>query len=226
VIHQHHLQLDAPSHYDIPVRLFRKIPSIKFYGCVHEQPQMNDCNTDILPTLEVFDVKIAHLGYLTAEIRLDKMVNRNLPLLHRDAEVFADRLLGKVLVLRDYVNLAEADCEQHGGMTPKAQRGYAQALRLFVTYFDAPGHKFHALARPFYETALRRLGHGFEVELALAGRAGGLENRRAKPERIWVRDADEFQRYVTFKTTDAAAKMRDVPIKTDPFVVPSLSATA
>ena len=49
-------------------------------------------------------------GYLTAEIRLDKMVNRNLPLLHRDAEVFADRLLGKVLVLRDYVNLAEADC--------------------------------------------------------------------------------------------------------------------
>jgi hypothetical protein len=28
---------------------------IQFYGCVHEQPQQHDANTDIFPTLEPFD---------------------------------------------------------------------------------------------------------------------------------------------------------------------------
>jgi glycosyltransferase involved in cell wall biosynthesis/2-polyprenyl-3-methyl-5-hydroxy-6-metoxy-1,4-benzoquinol methylase len=223
VLHQHHLMLDAPASFDIPVRLFRRSKPIRFYGCIHEQPQMGDCNTDILPTLELFDARIAHVGYLTEGVRREKMLQRNLPLLRLDQERFPERELGKVLVLRDYVNLSDYDCEAHGGrMTTKAQRGYAQAIRLFLAHFDDPAHRFHGLARPWYQIALQRLGMGFEVEIALAGRAGGLEQRRAKPERIWVRDADEFERYVTWKTKDAAGKMRDVPVKTDPFVLPAV----
>lgn len=221
VLHQHHLQLDAQPHYDVPVRVFRRAAPIQFYGCVHEQPQMGDCNGDIHPSLEVADVVLAHTGYLTEGVRRDKMLQRNLPLLMLDQQVFPERELGKVLVLRDCVNLADYDCERAGGMTQKAQKGYAQAVSIFIKSFDDPTHKYHAIARPWYESALRKLGLGTEFELALAGRMGGLNGRRAKPERIWVRDADEFERYLGFKTKQAADALRDVPVKTDPFVLPA-----
>jgi hypothetical protein len=47
---------------------------------------MGDCNTDILPTLELFDARIAHTGYLTEGVRREKMLQRNLPLLGCDQE--------------------------------------------------------------------------------------------------------------------------------------------
>lgn len=228
ILHQQHLYLDRPSSYDIPVRLFRRRPDIRFYGCIHEQPQMGDANTDILPTLETFDIVVAHTGYLTEDVRREKMLHRNLPLLHRDQQVFADRELGKVLVLRDYVNLSDYDRESQGGqMTAKAQRGYAQAIRIFTAHFDDPAHKFHAIARPYYEAALRHLGIGWEVEVALAGAPGaGLGPKKAKPDRIWVRDGAELERYVIWKTAQATTRMRDVAIKTDPFTLPVLPVTA
>lgn len=222
VLHQHHLQLDAAIGFDIPVRVFRRLPSIRFYGCIHEQPQMGDCNGDILPTLELYDTLLAHTGYLTEGVRREKMLHRNLPMLQRDQQVFPERELGHVLVLRDYVNLSDYDCEAAGGlMTAKAQRGYAHAVRIFLDHFDSPDHKFHAIARPWYQIALQRLGMGLEVEVALAGRIGGLGRSHAKPERIWVRDAAEFQRYLTWKVSQASAKMTTPGTKTDPFVLPA-----
>jgi glycosyltransferase involved in cell wall biosynthesis/SAM-dependent methyltransferase len=218
ILHQHHLQLDAASgQYDIPIRVFRRSAPIRFYGCVHEQPQMGDCNGEILPALEVFDVKLAHTGYLTESVRRDKMLNRNLPLLRRDQQVFPERELGKVLVLRDCVNLADYEAEAHQAITAKARKGYAQAVSLFLEYFDDPSHRYHGIARPWYEMALKRLGVGYEIELALAGREGGLDRSRAKPERLWVRDAGEFERLLTHRVRDAAKKMTAVPFKTDPF---------
>ena len=221
ILHQHHLQLDGAPYYDIPVRVFRRAAPIQFYGCVHEQPQQGDCNGDVYPVLEVADVALAHTGYLTERIRKDKMLNRNLPLLMLDQKVFPERELGKVLVMRDFVNLADLEVERHKGViTEKAETGYTKAVELFVTYFDDPAHKYHAISRPWYETALRRLELGTEVEFSMAGKVGGLKERRAKPSRIWVRDAAEFERYLAHATKQIADEMRDVPVKTDPFVLP------
>lgn len=218
VVRQHHLQLDAPAMSDAPVRLFRKLPSIKFFGAVHEQPQMGDCNGDIAPALEVSDAKIAHTGYLTEHVRRDKMLNRNLPLLTRDQEAFPDRLLGKVLVLRDYVNVSDHECDKAGRMTERAQRGYAHAVRLFITYFDDPTHKYHEIARPWYEAALKRLGVGWDLEWAFAGREGGLGRSHAKPQRIWVRDHEELTRVVTARIAASSTRMVPQGVKTDPSV--------
>jgi glycosyltransferase involved in cell wall biosynthesis/2-polyprenyl-3-methyl-5-hydroxy-6-metoxy-1,4-benzoquinol methylase len=220
VIHQNHLQLDAPKHYDIPTRVFRRVPQIQFYGCVHEQPQWNDANTDIHPTLDVQDVQIAHTGYLTEGVRRDKMMHRNLPLIIKDQEVFPDRMLGKVIVLRESVLQANRQRETSGGqMTPAAYRSYLYALRVFREYFREPGHKFEKIARPWYEQALQALDMGWEVELALAGRKGGLENRSAKPERIWVADAEELAGITAQRTKEVAEKMRPTAFHTDPFTV-------
>jgi len=216
VLHQTHLYLDGPPTFDIPVRVFRHTGRVRFYGCIHEQPQDGDPNADIYPTLDVPDLAIAHTGYLTAESRETKRLNRNLPLLLRDAHVFAERVLGKVLQLREAVIQADMLRAQHGGLTSRAQQGYAHAIRIFLDHFDDPAHKYHTLARPWYEAALRHLGIGWEHEIALAGKLGGLQGQHARPERIWVRDGEEFARVMAFKVRAMAQGMAPVVFITNP----------
>lgn len=215
VIHQTHLYLDGPPTHDIPVRLFRNTGKVKFFGCVHEQPQDGDCNADIMPTLDAQDLNIAHTGYLTPEGREDKRVHRNLPLLKKDAQVFGDRVLGKVLRIREAV--IEGDLQRvTEGVGEYARRNYLFAIKTFVEHFDDPTHKYHKIARPWYEAALRHLGLGWEQEIAMAGRQGGLEGRRPQPERLWVRDPEEYRRLMTFKVDELVKAMTPVPTITDP----------
>lgn len=225
VIHQNHLQIDAPNHHDTPVRIFRP-QDVQFYGCIHEQPQWKDCNGDIEPSLEVYDVQIAHTGYLVTSIRRHKMLERNLPLVARDQEVFPDRRLGKVILLRDCVNLADEECRMHDDkLTPDAHGYYSRAIQLFTDYFADPADKHHELARPFYERALQGIGAGTEVEWALAGKPGGLNGQHAKPHRFWVQTPEEFERIVTHKTKKAVDQMKPPTVHVDPYVETRESVT-
>lgn len=222
VLHQTHVYLDGPPTFDVPVRLFKRDPSIRFFGCIHEQPQDGEANTDIQPALDLPDPVIAHTGYLTAEGREEKRTERNRPLLMRDQQVFADRLLGKVLLLREAVIESDASRARMGGhLTPRAAQGYRHAIELFARYFDDPAHKFAKIARPWYESALRNLGIGWEMELSLFGKAGGLQGARAKPEIVWVRDAAEFERLMAHRTAEALTRMQPVTFHTDPFETPA-----
>jgi glycosyltransferase involved in cell wall biosynthesis len=218
VLHQTHVYLDGPPTFDVPQRVFRLGRGVQFYGCVHEQPQAGDPNTDIAPALDLPDPLIAHTGYLTEDEREEKRVTRNKPLLLRDQQAFPTRELGKVLLLREAVIEADHHRARHGGeLTQRARIGYQHAINLFVRYFDDPAHKFAKIARPWYEAALRHLRHGWEAEVALFGKPGGLNGARAKPEMIWVRDSVEFQRLMEHRIKDAAAKMQPVTFRTAPF---------
>ncbi len=186
-IPQNHLYLDATMSTDTPVRLFRKRPDIQFYGCIHEQPQMGDCNGDIVPALQVADLQIAHTGYLHEGIRRDKAINRNLPLLVRDQKVFPDRVLGKMLVLRDHANLAFWGMEQTKTLTENGRYHYGQVIALYEAYFADPSHRYHATAQPFYEAALRHINGAIEVEIGIAGAPNGLGDERARSQRVWAR---------------------------------------
>lgn len=190
-IKQNHLQLDMPLTFDTPIRVFRKQPSIEFYGCVHEQPQQGDCNGDITPALQLHDVQIAHTGYLTEDIRRQKAISRNLPLLVRDGEVFPDRRLHQLLVLRDHLNLSTWSTEQHGQTTTQGYAHLRKVVELFETHFSDPADKYYPLAYPFYEQAVKRVQGAMEVEVAFAAQTQGLKGH-AKPERVWVRHAGQI----------------------------------
>lgn len=193
-IAQNHLYLDASMSTDTPVRLFRTRPDIQFYGCIHEQPQMGDCNGDVVPALQVGDVQIAHTGYLHEGIRRDKAINRNLPLLVRDQQVFPDRVLGKMLVLRDHANLAYWGKEQNRGQLTEAGRyHYGQVVALFEAYFADPSHRYHSTAKPFYEAALRHVNGALEVEVGIAGAPNGLGDEHARAERVWARTPEQMR---------------------------------
>ncbi len=216
-IYQNHLQLDAPMHSDSPVRLFRRVPEIQFYGCVHEQPQWNDCNGDIIPSLQLQEAQLAHTGYLVEGIRRDKMKNRNFPLLIRDRERFPNRKLGQVLVLRDLVNLADYAAEQHRGHYPAYALDYLKrAIGLFEAELMDPANRYHSIARPWYEKALKTLDLGTEVELAMAAKPGGLHEQRSKARRIWVREPEHLKPLVAWQVGEMVKVLSPSEVRVDP----------
>lgn len=221
-IHQNHLMLDAPMDFDEPVRIFRLGRGVQFFGCIHEQPGHDGGNGDIVPALAIGDVALAHLGYLTDDIRRMKMLNRNLPLLKRDMARFPMRRLGKVLVLRDYFNLGMWHREQAGGRnSDQALKHFRAAVALFTATFLDPADKYHHLARPYYEGALRMLGLGFDMQIALGGVQGDLpSHRRAALKTVRVQTHDELARLVQHELDKAKAQMHPAPVKTDPFPTP------
>lgn len=210
-IPQNHLHLDASMGTDTPIRLFRRVPAIQFYGCIHEQPQLHDCNGAIVPALQVADVQIAHLGYLHEAIRREKALTRNLPLLVRDRQMFPDRELGSLLVLRDYANLALWTRQsQQGALTAEVQQYYANVVGLFEEKFMDPAHTYHALARPFYESALRSVAGAMEVEIGMAvGHApDGLGQGRAKATRVWVRTPEHLAQLLAAKSVEVVKSLK------------------
>jgi 2-polyprenyl-3-methyl-5-hydroxy-6-metoxy-1,4-benzoquinol methylase/glycosyltransferase involved in cell wall biosynthesis len=218
-IPQNHLHLDASMATDLPVRVFRRGPDIQFYGCIHEQPQMGDCNGDIMPALQVSDVQIAHTGYLHEAMRRDKALNRNLPLLVRDQKVFPDRVLGKLLVLRDHANLALWGKEGNGGkLTEKGRHHYGQVIALFEELFSDPAHKFHAIAKPFYESALKEVVGAIEVEIGVAGQPGGLGENRAKSQRVWVRTVPQLRTLLESRVEAMLASLETKGMDCEPIV--------
>jgi glycosyltransferase involved in cell wall biosynthesis len=224
---QNHLMLDNPLTFDTPVRVFRRQDDIQFYGCIHEQPQQGDCNGDITPALQLEDVKIAHTGYLHEGIRRSKALQRNLPLLVRDQQEFPDRRLGKLLVLRDYTNLAMWEREGMGGaMTPKARTYYGQAIGLFEAEFFDPNDKYHALARPFYEQALQMLNGAIEVEVGMACGVQGLNGHRAKAERFWVRKPEDIAPVLEFRQRKLLEAFQQPPVDVEPWTAPQHAEVA
>jgi predicted RNA methylase len=216
---QNHLMLDSPKTFDTPVRIFRRLPSIEFYGCIHEQPQMGDCNGDITPALQLDDLQIAHVhGYLTESIRRQKCLQRNLPLLARDQQVFPDRRLGKVLVIRDFLNLAQWEVEEAGGvLTARVKERLQGAVAMFEKHFADPADKYHALARPFYEAALKHVAGAFEAEFSFGAQQNGLQGR-PKPERVWVRNQEQLQALLARRMAEWTKPMQPDPIDVNPIV--------
>jgi 2-polyprenyl-3-methyl-5-hydroxy-6-metoxy-1,4-benzoquinol methylase/glycosyltransferase involved in cell wall biosynthesis len=217
-IKQNHVSIQDAPYFDRPVRVFRRTQPIRFYGCIHEQPQMRDCNGDITPALAIDDVQIAHMGYLTEGVVRRKLFNRNLPLLMKDQQRFPERRLGKLLTLRDCINLAEHEREQNGGrLTEIAKKYYSQAVGIFEKeWLGKFEDKYYGLARPFYERALREIAGAYEFEVALAGRQHTLGNGRAKTERVMVRKLEHVDAIVTHLLASVHKQAEPVTVDVEP----------
>ena len=112
IVEQCHFYLDMEPASDTPVRLFRNIPlslpfvkegfkRISFVGAIHEHPMQDDMNHPVHPVLQISNVRLAHHGYYTEEIRRSKVRDRNLHLLMRDRKKWPERVSGYVLTMRD-----------------------------------------------------------------------------------------------------------------------------
>ena len=159
---QVHFSTDPPiaPKIDMPIRLFRNHKGVRFFGFVHEHPEIK-IGDGVGASMICSDVYIGHDGYLTEAIRRDRF-RRNIPLMFKDREKYPDRLLGKFLMIRDYVHLARYQIEQFKQMTPEAIKHCNEAIRLFREFFAADNNLYQDEAIEFYSEAMKFLGLGHE----------------------------------------------------------------
>jgi len=175
---QHHLSVDPAGNLpmDYPVKFFRNNKGIKFYGILHEHPEL-EINKSVGEAIVARDVHIAHTGYYTEEGRQRKF-ERNLPLMLRDREVNPSRRLGAFLMIRDWAQLAVKTRDANRGMiTQQVEEFCWNAINAYRQ--DFLGHKDHFAkdGLQFYSAALAILGIGFEAkfDMAINGVPGGLQ---------------------------------------------------
>jgi hypothetical protein len=211
--------LDTVQFHDKPVRLFRANRGVRFYGAIHEQPETAP-DAGIWPSLELPDVEILHLGYHRDGARRHKLLTRNLPLLQKQLQAPEGerRRLDIVLFVRDCSNISQFELEANGGaMSAKAENHARAGVAAYRKHFADPGDKYHALARPFYETCLRILGQGFELGWALGAGVPKLRSKLA-PETFQAFDVDEARQELGARVNSILAQLTAPTVDTVPVI--------
>jgi len=140
-IAQHHFSAEPAGllKTDLPARIFRNHKGIKFYGVVHEHPEVGvnegPGKTFVIPANEV---AICHNGYDT-EITRRERFQRNFPLMEREIKKHPDRLLSKFLWIRDLAHLNKFEYERFGRITPEIKARAQEAIKIWRGLLeDAP----------------------------------------------------------------------------------------
>lgn len=173
-VQQHHMSVDPPTALkpDLPIRLFRNGKDIKFFGHVHEHPEI-EMNKGIGQGIVLVDTWIAHDGYLTEKIRRSRFL-RNIDLVVIDRKKYPERNLGHFLWLRDLIHLTRYRREQLNGQGPDQQciQWAHEAKVLFEEKFlNEPTSPMLLEAIAYYSEAnqLLNLGIPIHVEIKLDG---------------------------------------------------------
>lgn len=183
-VKQHHFAIEPLGvlKTDLPCRLFRNHHGIKFFGVVHEHPEIK-LNEGIGHVQLIHDLEIAHHGYTTEAIRRGRF-DRNIDLMVRDREKYPDRNLGKFLWIRDLSQMCRYEMEINGGRITKPMMQRAEdGIALWEELLEADQIRMIVDGIEFYSMLAKILDTGFEagfmIETSKAN--GGVHMERAQP---------------------------------------------
>lgn len=193
-----HLSVDPPGaiRIDKPTRIFRNRKGIKFYGVVHEHPEIV-MNTGVGQAVLIPDVKVSHVGYSTESVRIRRFY-RNIDLMARDREKYPDRQLGKFLWVRDLSMMCRFELEGNGGRPTKYMMDRAEAgTKLFEELIDTADERMLLDGLEYY-TVLSTLLGGVQMnfQLALSKHAGQLEGALPAPANGVFRNKEQALRFI------------------------------
>jgi glycosyltransferase involved in cell wall biosynthesis/SAM-dependent methyltransferase len=159
---QHHFAVDTTFEADLPVRLFRNGISMRFFGMIHEHPEL-ELNHGPGLTIVVADASIAHVGYLHENGRRARF-SRNYPMLQADIKKYPDRKLQKQFIMRDNMLLNMYELSMNGQQMSNAIIARCEENKLLYREHFL-GKDFFSSTDPslYYSQALELLGEGFEV---------------------------------------------------------------
>ena len=181
-IQQHHLSVDPPNPYkpDLPTRLFRNNRGAKFFGLIHEHPEL-ELNKGFGLGIVMPDFWIGHDGYLTEKIRRSRF-HRNIDLLLRDYKECPDRDLMKFLFMRDCIHIIKDRMDRMplgSGPDNFCLEWARRAKHIFETKFlPDPGSPIMLDAIELYSSANALLGLG--QDLIFTFLMNGIELRDVK----------------------------------------------
>ncbi|CAB4176767.1 Beta4Glucosyltransferase domain containing protein, partial [uncultured Caudovirales phage] len=151
---------------DMPCRLFRNSIGVKFYGVVHEHPEV-EIGKAVPHTMARHDVKFLHNGYTDEETRRARY-NRNLPLLHRDLKKHPERTLTKFLMLRDISQGMSFELQANGGhKVPGFDEDAEMGINLFEDILENAPLRIAIDAVQYYSGCVDLLGGGFTMDINL-----------------------------------------------------------
>jgi 2-polyprenyl-3-methyl-5-hydroxy-6-metoxy-1,4-benzoquinol methylase/glycosyltransferase involved in cell wall biosynthesis len=176
-IPQHHFSEEPPGilKTDFPCRLFRNHRGVKFFGRVHEHPELK-MNEGVGKVSILNDFGIMHFGYATENTRRERF-KRNWPMMVQDTIDHPERTLGQFLWMRDLMHVCKYTIEQNLGRPTPEIRGYAEkALEMWDKVLNARNLRMIADGLPYYSEAVSYLtnGNGIEYEAELKIRKGAL----------------------------------------------------
>lgn len=149
---------------DFPCRLFRNRKGIKFFGVVHEHPEIEPGKAIPRSALR-HDVKFLHNGYVDEEVRRKRYM-RNLPLLHRDLQKYPERGLNRFLWLRDIAQGLMFEHEQTQGVVLNGHRERAQeGIDMWRAMIEKDPLRMVMDSLQFYSHCVATLGLGFDAEV-------------------------------------------------------------
>lgn len=151
---------------DYPCRLFRRNGKIRFFGVVHEHPEIEPGKAIPHSTIR-HDVQFLHAGYVDETVRRARFM-RNLPLLYRDLEKYPDRGLNRFLFLRDIAQQLMFEQEQTQGMVTEGQPERAlKGVQVWEQMLEKDPLRIVVDAVKYYSHCVAVLGRGFEASFAL-----------------------------------------------------------
>jgi hypothetical protein len=154
---------------DYPCRMFRNHKGIKFYGVVHEHPEL-ELGKAVPYSIVRPEMKFLHHGYFDEETRR-KRYERNLPLLKRDLEKYpTERPLNKFLWLRDIAQGIQFERERTGPLRSHIDRA-KEGIAVMEQIADFPQVKMIVDAMPYYSMCVAATGSGFDADMTLAVRS-------------------------------------------------------
>lgn len=166
-VDHHHLSVDPPGllRTDKPTRVFRNHKGIRFFGVVHEHPEV-EINKGVGPAVFIPDVKISHVGYRTESVRKGRFM-RNIGLMERDREKYPERILGKFLWVRDLSMMNRFEMEQNGGHVTDdiVSRSY-HGMDLYEELMDIADERMLIDGMEYYSQLCAVVG-GIEMSLDL-----------------------------------------------------------
>lgn len=182
---------------DYPCRLFRRNGKIRFYGVVHEHPEIEPGKAIPHSTIR-HDVQFLHAGYVDETVRRERF-KRNLPLLYRDLEKYPDRGLNRFLFLRDIAQQLLFEQEQTQGLVVDGQPERAlKGVQVWEQMLEKDPLRVVVDAVKYYSHCVAVLGRGFEAKFSLSSKtdtAPDLAVNVATEGRFLSRD--HFQKFVT-----------------------------
>lgn len=187
---------------DYPVRIFRNHRDVKFFGHVHEHPEVK-MNEGVGKVMILPDVAIMHTGYSTEAIRR-KRFERNFPMMKIAMEQNPDRVLGKMLWARDLAHSIRYNLEANGGVMTQELGARAQhIIGLWRELLDGGHTRMVIEIMPFLSEAVNFLGGGIEFEFGL--KAKNLNGSTIPDESVGgvFANKDDINKLVSLLTNEA-----------------------
>lgn len=154
-VQQIHVSIGEPITTNTPHRLIRNNKGYVYKGVIHEHPHAEGDGYEFIePFLILTDVTLPHTGYLMEETRYYKAAIRNLPMVMKDRAKNPDRIYGKVMEMRDVLNIAKWARNKLGMLRGEDVEALRKLILVYEEHFSEHGNFFYADANRYYQDAL------------------------------------------------------------------------